>query len=68
MVAHAVNSEDFETNYNLGYLEFQKRQYEKAIFHLRLANRKNAEHAMTLRYLGHSLFKVKNHKEGLVGS
>jgi len=65
VIAHAVKQEDFETNYNLGYLEFQKRQYEKAIFHLRLAARQNGEHAMTLRYLGHSLFKVKNYKEAL---
>ena len=36
-----------------------------AIFHLRLAGRQNTEHAMTLRYLGHSLFKVKNYKEAL---
>jgi len=65
VIAHAVKAEDFETNYNLGYLEFQKRQYEKAIFHLRLASKQNAEHAMTLRYLGHSMFKVKNYKEAL---
>jgi len=65
VLAHAVKADDFETNYNLGYLEFQKRQYEKAIFHLRLAGRQNTEHAMTLRYLGHSLFKVKNYKEAL---
>lgn len=65
VLAHAVKQEDFETNYNLGYLEFQKRQYEKAIFHLRLASKQNAEHAMSLRYLGHALFKVKNYKEAL---
>jgi len=65
VLAHAAKQEDFETNYNLGYLEFQKRQYEKAIFHLRLASKQNAEHAMTLRYLGHALFKVKNYKEAL---
>lgn len=65
VLAHSVKNEDFETNYNLGYLEFQRRQYEKAIFHLRLANRQNPEHAMSLRYLGHALFKTKSHKEAL---
>jgi len=64
-VAHAVKQEDFETNYNLGYLEFQKRQYEKAIVYLRMSTKQNPEHAMGLRYLGHSLLKVKNYKESL---
>ncbi|MBN2874466.1 MAG: tetratricopeptide repeat protein [Spirochaetales bacterium] len=65
IIAHTVKNDDFETNYNLGYLEFQRRQYEKAIFHLRLSIRSNAEHAMSLRFLGHSLFKTKNYKEAL---
>jgi tetratricopeptide (TPR) repeat protein len=64
-VAHSVKQDDFETNFNLGYLEFQKRQYEKAILYLRAATRSNPEHAMSLRYLGHSLFKTKNYKEAL---
>ncbi len=65
VVAHAVKQDDFETCYNLGYLEFQRRQYEKAIIYLRQANRLNTEHAFTLRYLGHALFKTKNYKEAL---
>jgi tetratricopeptide (TPR) repeat protein len=65
VVAHAVKQDDFETCYNLGYLEFQRRQYEKAIIYLRQATRLNMEHAFTLRYLGHALFKTKNYKEAL---
>jgi tetratricopeptide (TPR) repeat protein len=65
VLAHAAKNEDFETNYNLGYLEFQRRQYEKAIFHLRLACKQNPEHAMSLRYFGHALFKTKVYKEAL---
>ncbi len=64
-VAHSVKQDDFETNFNLGYLEFQKRQYEKAAIYLRAATRDNPEHAMALRYLGHSMFKTKNYKEAL---
>lgn len=64
-VAYSVKQDDFETNFNLGYLEFQRRQYEKATMYLRTASRDNPEHAMALRYLGHSLFKTKNYKEAL---
>lgn len=65
VVAHAVKQDDFETNFNLGYLEFQRRQYEKAILYLKSAIRQNAEHAMSQRYLGHAFFKTKNYKEAL---
>ncbi len=65
VVAHAVKQDDFETCYNLGFLEFQRRMYEKAILYLRQAVRANPEHSFTLRYLGHSLFKTKNYKEAL---
>jgi tetratricopeptide (TPR) repeat protein len=64
-LAYSFKQDDFETCYNLGFLEFQKRQYEKAVLHLRAAIRMNAEHPMALRYLGHSLFKTKNYKEAL---
>jgi len=65
VVAHAVKQDDFETCFNLGYLEFQRRQYERAMIYLRAAVRLNPEHAMTQRYLGHSLFKTKNYKDAL---
>ncbi len=66
VLAHSAKQDDFETNYNLGYLEFQRRQYDKAILHLKAALRQNSEHALCQRYLGHALFKVKNYKESLV--
>nr|MBP7264774.1 hypothetical protein [Spirochaetia bacterium] len=33
VVAHAIRQDDFETGFNLGYLEFQRRQYEKAVLY-----------------------------------
>lgn len=66
VVANSIKQDDFETSYNLGYIEYQRKQYEKAIYHLRHAIRQNTEHALSQRYLGHSLFKMKNYKESLM--
>jgi tetratricopeptide (TPR) repeat protein len=63
--AMAINPGDFEVNYNLGSLEFQRKNYEKAIQHFQKARLKDPEHAPTLRGLGHSLFKTKKYKEAL---
>ena len=63
--ALAINPNDFEANYNLGYLEFQRKNYEKAIQHYQKARMRDPEHAPTLRGLGHSLFKVRKYKEAL---
>jgi tetratricopeptide (TPR) repeat protein len=63
--AMAINPEDFEVNYNLGSLEFQRKNFEKAIQHFQKARIKDPEHAPTLRGLGHSLFKTRKYKEAL---
>jgi len=66
ILAYTIKPDDFEILHNLGYLEFQKKQYEKAIGFLRSAIKLNMEHAPSLRYMGHALFKTKNNKEALV--
>ncbi|GHV89837.1 hypothetical protein AGMMS50268_03400 [Spirochaetia bacterium] len=63
--AHALRQNNFEVNYNLGYLEFQKKNYEKAIQLLQQARMQNPESAAALRYLGHSLFRMKKAKEAM---
>ncbi|MDR2313182.1 MAG: tetratricopeptide repeat protein [Spirochaetaceae bacterium] len=63
--AMTINPDDFEVNYNLGNLEFQRKNYEKAIFYFQKARIRDPEHAPTLRGLGHSLFKTKKYKEAL---
>ncbi|MCL1814298.1 MAG: tetratricopeptide repeat protein [Treponema sp.] len=63
--ALAINGNDFETNYNLGSLEFQRKNYERAIQHFQKARIRDPEHAPTLRGLGHSLFKTKKYKDAL---
>jgi tetratricopeptide (TPR) repeat protein len=64
-VARSIRQDNFEVNYNLGYLEFQKKNYEKAIQLLQQARSQDPEHAPTLRYLGHSLFRIKKYKEAM---
>jgi tetratricopeptide (TPR) repeat protein len=63
--AHALRQNNFEVNYNLGYLEFQKKNYEKAIQLLKQARQQDPESAAVLRYLGHSLFRMKKAKEAM---
>jgi tetratricopeptide (TPR) repeat protein len=63
--AKTIHPDDFEVNYNLGSLEFQRKNYEKAIQLFQQARIKDPEHTPTLRGLGHSLFKMKKYKEAL---
>ncbi|MFP3090438.1 tetratricopeptide repeat protein [Treponema sp. TIM-1] len=63
--ARSLKSDNFEVNYNLGNLEFQRKNYERAIQLLQQARTQDPEHAPTLRCLGHSLFKIKKYKEAM---
>jgi tetratricopeptide (TPR) repeat protein len=63
--AGAIRQNNFEVNYNLGYLEFLRKNYDKAVTLLQRARIQEPEHAPTLRYLGHAFFKLKRHKEAL---
>jgi tetratricopeptide (TPR) repeat protein len=62
-MARSLKADDFEVNYNLGYLEYLKKNYERAIQLLLAARSKDPEHAPTLRYLGLSFFMLKKYKE-----
>jgi tetratricopeptide (TPR) repeat protein len=66
--ARALNANNFEVNYNLGALEFQQQNYEKAIQLLNQAKTQNPEHAPTLRTLGHAFFRMKKSKEAMANS
>ena len=63
--AKNINSSSFDVNYNLGSLEFQRKNYEKAIQLLNQARIQDPDHAPTLRTLGHSFFRVKKNKEAM---
>jgi tetratricopeptide (TPR) repeat protein len=64
-VARTIKQDDFDVNFNLGYLEYQKKQYEKSAALLKQASQINGEHALCLRYLGHSYVKIHSFKEAL---
>jgi len=64
--ALAISPTDFEVNYNMGNLEFQRKNYDKAILFFNKAKIREPEHAPTLRGLGHSLFKTRKYKDALV--
>ncbi|MDR0877907.1 MAG: tetratricopeptide repeat protein [Treponema sp.] len=63
--ARSIRQDNFEVNYNLGYLEFQKKNYEKAIQLLQQARIQDPESAAALRYLGHAFFRIKKPKEAM---
>ena len=72
VIASSMEEEDsFELNFNLGYLEYLRKNYEKAASLLSLARKEQPEHPGTLKYLGLSLYRIKRFSEAgalLVGS
>jgi tetratricopeptide (TPR) repeat protein len=65
MVAYALNPSSFEICYQLGNIEFQRNNYEKAAMHLKQAYVINPEFAPASRLLGHAYFRLKQNKEAL---
>jgi tetratricopeptide (TPR) repeat protein len=63
--ARAIKQDNFEVNYNLGVLEFQRKNYERAIQILNQVKLQDPEHTPTLRTLGHSYFRLKKNKEAM---
>ena len=64
-VARTISQDNFDVDFNLGYLEYQRKQYERAVSLLRQASQLNGEHALCLRYLGHAFVKTHAYKEAL---
>jgi tetratricopeptide (TPR) repeat protein len=64
-LASTFKQGNFEVSANLGALEFQRKNYEKAIQLLQQARGQDPEHVPTLRYLGHAFFKIKKYKEAM---
>lgn len=63
LIARTLNETVFEVNYNLGYLEYGKKNFEKAQTLLTQAKVDQPEHAPTLKYLGLSLYQLKRFEE-----
>jgi tetratricopeptide (TPR) repeat protein len=64
-LARTRRQDNFEVNFNLGVLEFQRNNYEKAIPIFQQARAQDPEHAATLRYLGHAFFKIRKYKDAM---
>jgi len=64
-IARNLKHDNFEVNYNLGALEFQRKNYEKAIALLNQARVLDPDDAPTLRTLGHAYFRMKKNKEAM---
>jgi len=63
--ARTYRQDNFEANYELGALEFDRKNYEKAIQLLQQARTQDPENPAVLRYLGHALFRIKKGKEAM---
>jgi tetratricopeptide (TPR) repeat protein len=63
--ARLQRQDDFEVNYELGALEFERKNYEKAIQLLTQARSQEPDNPAVLRYLGHALFRLKKPKEAM---
>jgi tetratricopeptide (TPR) repeat protein len=63
MLARTMKDEVFEINYNLGYLEYRAKNFEKAQTRLQQAVEQQPEHVKTLRYLGLTRMKLKKYSD-----
>jgi len=64
-MARTFRQDNFEANYELGALEFERKNYEKAIQLLQHARTQDPDNPAVLRCLGHSLFRLKKPKEAM---
>ncbi len=62
-LARTMKQDVFEVNYNLGYLEYKAKNYEKAASLLQHALQQQPEHVQSLKYLGMTRLKLKRYKE-----
>jgi len=63
--ARTIRQDNFEVNFELGALEFERKNYEKAVLLLQQARTQDPDNPAALRYLGHALFRLKKPKEAM---
>ena len=64
-MARTFRQDNFEVNYEMGALEFDRKNYEKAVQLLQQARIQDPDSPAVLRYLGHALFRLKKPKEAM---
>jgi tetratricopeptide (TPR) repeat protein len=65
VVAHNIRPASFEVAFNMGQIEFLRKNYERAVIYLQQAYSLNPEYAPTPRLLGYAYFKMKKVKEAM---
>ena len=65
LLAKNINPNHFEINYNLGYIYYTQKEYEKAVPFLRKALLTQPDNVMTLKYLGYTLQSLRKYQEAL---
>jgi len=65
LLARKLKPEDFEVNYNLGYICYLQKEYEKAIPFLKQALLQDTENVLAQRYMGFSLHKAHRYRDAL---
>ena len=65
LLARKIKSDDFEVNYNLGYICYLQKEYEKAIPLLKQALLQDTENVLAQRYMGFSLHKAHRYRDAL---
>ena len=61
----SLDKDHFETNYNLGLIEFERKNYEKAYLLFSAARTQIPDHAMTIHYMGKSLYFLGKYTDAI---
>jgi tetratricopeptide (TPR) repeat protein len=65
LLARKLKPNHFEVNYNLGYIFFQQKEYDKAIPLFKQALLSDTENPLAERYMGFALHKTHRYREAL---
>lgn len=65
LLARKIKANHFEVNYNLGYICYLQKEYEKAVPFLRQALITDPENVLAQRYMGFSLHKTHRYRDAL---
>jgi tetratricopeptide (TPR) repeat protein len=66
VVAHSISPSNFDVIFQMGNIEFLRKNYEKALVYFQQAYALNSKYAPALRLLGHTYFKLKQTKEAMI--
>ncbi|MCL2067696.1 MAG: tetratricopeptide repeat protein [Treponema sp.] len=64
-IARGYRQDNFEVNFNIGAIEFERKNYEKAVQLLQQARIQDPDNPAALRILGHALFRMKKPKDAM---